>query len=168
MHLRSIASPKPSVRLPLTKKNNPLTEWVLAAAHIRVEMPESGTRSPRSLTSAAHRSAPQETPSQPPFHWFVRRGLGQVISAAMEEDWNPATRPEGRREGGRGMVALGEGEEMSWDGERGRGRGGPKTSKTTTITARKQTTREGKKHTQARERRGEQKKLRGTQGPPTN
>lgn len=42
------------------------------------------------------------------------------------------------------MVALGEGEEMSWDGERGSVGGGPKTSKTTTITARKQTTRGGK------------------------
>lgn len=73
------------------------------------------------------------------------------------------------------MAAVGEGEEMRWDGGRtrggeyrGEGSGGLKTSKTTTITARKQTTRGKKKHTQARERRGEQKKLRGTQGPPTN
>lgn len=65
------------------------------------------------------------------------------------------------------MVVLGEGEEMSWDGERG-SVGGGHDFKNNNNYSKKTNNARGKKHTQARERRGEQKKLRGTQGPPTN
>lgn len=105
----------------------------MAPAHMMtMEMPKSGTSTP-DLPPPPHCSAPiSQTPSSAS---GIRRGLGQVDDAAMKEDTNPATRPEGRREE--------RDEWQRWRRRRYKGGGGG-TSKTTTITARKQTTRKKK------------------------
>lgn len=151
-HIKSITFPKSFFFF--SPENSWLHRVSLAPAHIKIEMPGSGTRTP-DLPPPPQPLRPK-FPSHPPLEAGIRWGLGQVVDAAMKEDLNPATRPEGRRK-----------EVDEWQRwRRRRYVGGHKTSKTTTITARKQTTRREKK--QARERRGEQKKLRGTQGPRTN
>lgn len=113
-------------------ENSWLHQVSLAPAHIKIEMPESGTRTP-DLPPPPQLLRPK-FPSHPPLEAGICWGLGQVVDAAMKEDLNPATRPEGRRE-----------EVDEWQGwRRRRYVGGHKTSKTTTITARKQTTRRKK------------------------
>lgn len=107
-------------------------------------MPESGTRSPRSLTSAAHRSAPPGSSQSaslplvcPP---RVRPGHQRSHERGLESSDQTGGAERGRE--WNGSVGGGGGDELGW--REGVGGGGPKTSKTTTITARKQTTRGGK------------------------
>lgn len=123
----------------------------LGSSPHHTEMPKSGTRTPNLPPPTVR---PAQTSQSPSTGSGIRWGLGQVDYAAMKEPSNDQNRGEEREE--RRMAAM---------EKRRRRRGERKrTSKTTTITARKQTT--GRK--QVREKREEQKKLRGTQGPRTN
>lgn len=139
-HIKSITFPKPNVSFflfpwklltaPSESGSSPHQDWDA----------RSGTRTP-DLPPPPQPLCPK-FPSHPPLEADVRWGLGQVVDAAMKEDLNPATRPEGRRE-----------EVDEWQRwRRRRYVGGHKTSKTTTITARKQTTR--RKKTSERKERG--------------